>query len=92
MATRGDCQPALVNQASSLPGVMAHVVQEKEEQVASALQQVTVALAERTQREQSFMERYVATLDENQQQLAEQYIADAASYNALIDKFVPHLH
>ena len=65
--------------------------QEKEEQVSSALQQVTTALAERTQREQSFMERYVATLDDNQQLLADQYIADAANYNALTDKCMPCL-
>ena len=49
---------------------------------------MVAALAERTQREQGFMERYVATLDDNQQQLAEQYIADAATYNALTDKWV----
>ena len=51
--------------------------QEKEEQVAAALAEVTAALAERTQREQGFLERYVASLDDNQPQLAQQYIADS---------------
>lgn len=67
------------------------MVQEKEEQVASALQQVTAALLERSQAEQSFMERYVTSLDDNQAQLEEQYIANAADYNALKDKCVPPL-
>ena len=62
-------------------------LQEKEEQVTAALQQVTSSLRERSEAEQGFMERYVASLDDNQAQLEEQYIANAADYNTLKDRW-----
>ena len=69
----------------------AAVLQEKEEQVSAALQEVTSALSERTQHEQGFMERYVASLDNNQQLLEEQLISNAVEYNSLKDKSAPCL-
>lgn len=61
-------------------------MQEREEQVALAVQQVSAALQERSQAEQAFYERYVTGLDANRQQLEQLYITDAIEFNVLKDQ------
>lgn len=57
--------------------------QERDEQVAQAVQQVTAALAERHAAEEGFLKRYLSSLEDNRAQVEEQHITDAAEFNAL---------
>ncbi|KAK9795860.1 hypothetical protein WJX73_008111 [Symbiochloris irregularis] len=78
--------------AHELKTVELALQQERDEQVAQAVQQVTAALTERHAAEEGFLKRYLSSLEDNRGQVEEQYITDAAEFNALKEELEDQTH